>query len=57
MADERRFEVIIREHTIERDGSKVKSRRYDIYKRVFDIARREQVVQSVEAALNEQTPF
>lgn len=57
MSEETRYEVIIREHRIEREGSKVRSHRYDIYKRVFDIARREQVVESVESALNDQTPF
>ena len=57
MSDETRYEVIIREHRLVRNGSKVRSHRYDIYKRVFDIARREQVVESVEAALNDRTPF
>lgn len=49
---EERIEIIVREHIIERDGRSTKSRRYDIYKRVFQRAKSDQVIASVEKVLN-----
>lgn len=61
MTTEIRYEVIVREHRIDRgksgDKPSTKSRRYDIYKRVFDKAQSAEVVHSIEAALNNATPF
>ncbi len=56
MSEEVRYEIIVREHRIERgktgDRPSTKSRRYDIYKRVFDSRFTDQVLASVERTLN-----
>lgn len=61
MTEEVRYEIIVREHRIERGKSgerpSTKSRRYDIYKRVFDKAQSAEVISSVEQTLNKDLPY
>lgn len=53
---ETRIEVIVREHVLEHgmsgDRPSTKSRRYDVYKRVFDRSKSDQVIASIEKVLN-----
>lgn len=61
MSTEVRYEVIVREHRLERgtsgDKPSTKSRRYDIYKRVFQKAHSGEVISSIEAVLNKDLPY
>jgi hypothetical protein len=49
---EERYEVIVRHHILDRKGPSVKSRRFNIYQRVFEKDQGEAVITSVEKALN-----
>jgi hypothetical protein len=51
---EDRYEIIVRHHVIERapERKSVKSRRYNIYQRVFDPKQSEAVIASLERVLN-----
>jgi hypothetical protein len=51
---EDRYEIIVRRHVIERtpERKSVKSRRFNIYQRVFDPKQSEAVIASLERVLN-----